>query len=353
MEETLTGHSTVTAVDLFCGAGGLANGLQQAGVNVVAGIDLDPDCAFPFTHNNSADFHLQDIRTVTGDDLRAMWEPYDTPKLLAGCAPCQPFSTLRQAGPKEKDAKWNLLSEFGRLINESNPEFVTMENVPGLVRTEIFSRFVSNLVDCGYSVHHRVVHLPDYGLPQHRKRLVLVASRVAEVQVPDGTHTPENYVTVKDAIGSLSPIQHGEQSVSDPMHRTQTLSDLNLKRIQSSVAGGTWRDWPEELQLACHKKDSGKYYASVYGRMPWDAPSPTITTQFYIYGTGRFGHPEQDRAISLREGAVLQGFPKDYEFVARGDRYTINRIGRLIGNAVPPILGYTIGKAVIDAADSA
>ncbi|UPK62845.1 DNA cytosine methyltransferase [Rhodococcus pyridinivorans] len=348
----MTSEGSVTAIDLFCGAGGLASGLRQAGVNVVAGIDVDPDCAFPFTHNNSAEFHLEDIRDITGDDLNSMWESYNGPKLLAGCAPCQPFSTLRQAGLKEKDAKWNLLGEFSRLISESNPEFVTMENVPGLVKTDVFSKFVSNMADQGYSVNYRVVHLPEYGLPQLRKRLVLVASRIAEIHVPDGTHTPECYVTVKEAIGSIPPLEHGQQSPSDPMHRTQALSEMNLKRIRASIPGGTWREWPEELQLDCHKRDTGKYYASVYGRMLWDAPSPTITTQFYIYGTGRFGHPDQDRAISLREGATLQGFPIDYAFVPQGMPYTINKIGRLIGNAVPPVLGRIIGETVLKAARS-
>ncbi|MGG7104765.1 DNA cytosine methyltransferase [Rhodococcus sp. 24CO] len=340
---------SVRAIDLFCGAGGLACGLQRSGVDVIAGIDVDPDCQFPFSTNNSADFYLRDIRTISGDELKKMWGRGDSLKVLAGCAPCQPFSKLRQAGKKSKDEKWNLLREFGRLVDETRPDFVTMENVPGLASTDVFSNFVSELIANGYHVDHRVVHLPDYGLPQHRKRLVLLASRTGEIQVPRGTHSAADYVTVKDAIGSIEPIVHGQQSRSDPMHRTQALSEKNLHRIRSSNPGGTWREWPEELQLACHKKDTGKYYASVYGRMEWDSPSPTITTQFYNYGTGRFGHPEQDRAISLREGSVLQGFPPEYQFVPAGERITIDRIGRLIGNAVPPILGTVIGKSIMRA----
>ncbi|NNH75877.1 DNA cytosine methyltransferase [Nocardia uniformis] len=340
----LSGDGSVTAVDLFCGAGGLTHGLQQAGVNVVAGVDIDPDCDFPFSHNNSAKFHLRDIRTVGGEEIKKMWGESGSHRLLAGCAPCQPFSTLRKAGQKNADLKWNLLSEFGRLVDETKPEFVTMENVPGLIRTEIFGKFVSRLIETGYRVDHRVVYLPDYGLPQHRKRLVLLASRIGEIHVPDGTHTSDQYVTVKDVIRSIPPIPHGGRSRTDPMHRTQALSELNLKRIRASAPGGTWRDWPENLQLDCHKKDTGKYYASVYGRMLWDSPSPTVTTQFYNYGTGRFGHPEQDRAISLREGAVLQGFPVNYAFAPHDDSFPINRIGRLIGNAVPPVLGRIIGE---------
>ncbi|MFE3023215.1 DNA cytosine methyltransferase [Nocardia tengchongensis] len=343
----LSGNGSVTAIDLFCGAGGLAHGLQQAGVDVVAGIDIDPDCAFPFTHNNSAEFLLRDIRTVNGDELEQLWGKTGSPRLLAGCAPCQPFSTLRKSSKTNRDSKWDLLGEFGRLVSETKPEFITMENVPGLVRTEIFGRFLSSLTNNGYTVDHRIAYLPDYGLPQHRKRLVLLASRIGDINVPSGTHTPAQYVTVEEAIRSVPPIKHGERSHIDPMHRTQALSDMNLKRIRASKPGGTWRDWPESLQLECHKRDTGKYYASVYGRMSWNSPSPTITTQFYNYGTGRFGHPEQDRSISLREGAILQGFPVDYAFTRSKESYPINRIGRLIGNAVPPVLGRVIGERIL------
>ncbi|TQC47396.1 DNA cytosine methyltransferase [Rhodococcus sp. WS4] len=345
----MTDHGSVSAIDLFCGAGGLAYGLQRSGVDVVAGIDVDPDCQYPFTTNNSADFYLRDIRSVSGEELTKIWGSGDGLKVLAGCAPCQPFSTLRQAGKKNKDEKWNLLREFGRLVDETGPEFITMENVPGLARTDVFSDFVSGLTANGYLVDHQVVFLPNYGLPQHRKRLVLVASRIGQIQVPKGTHTPDTYATVKDVIGEIEPIIHGQQSTSDPVHRTQALSERNLQRIRSSSPGGTWREWPKELQLACHKKETGKYYASVYGRMEWDSPSPTITTQFYNYGTGRFGHPEQDRAISLREGSALQGFPLDYKFVPSGERITIDKIGRLIGNAVPPVLGTVIGESIMSA----
>ncbi|MFD6894102.1 DNA cytosine methyltransferase [Rhodococcus sp. NPDC060086] len=345
----MTKSSPVSAIDLFCGAGGLACGLQQAGVKVVAGIDVDPDCQFPFSTNNSAEFHLRDIRTVTGNELKEMWGPDDSLKLLAGCAPCQPFSKLRQSGKNSKDDKWNLLREFGRLVDEAEPQIVTMENVPGLARTDIFVDFLAKLISNGYLVDHRIVFLPDYGLPQHRKRLVLIASRAGTINVPTGTHDSNQYATVKDTIGSIEPLIHGEQSLTDPMHRAQSLSERNMLRIRCSTPGGTWREWPVELQLACHKKESGKYYSSVYGRMDWNSPSPTITTQFYNYGTGRFGHPEQDRAISLREGSMLQGFPLNYRFYPDGERVAIDKIGRLIGNAVPPVLGKVIGQAIMAA----
>jgi DNA (cytosine-5)-methyltransferase 1 len=148
------------------------------------------------------------------------------------------------------------------------------------------------------------------------------------------------------AIGHLPELEAGKVSSVDVLHYSSSLSPLNLRRIRASRPGGTWRDWDRELVAACHRKKKGKTYPSVYGRMAWDSPSPTITTQFFGFGNGRFGHPEQNRAISLREGAVLQTFPCDYQFVEPGGVYRFKTIGRLIGNAVPVRLGEVIGKSI-------
>ena len=156
----------------------------------------------------------------------------------------------------------------------------------------------------------------------------------------------EHYPTVRQAIGNLSALKDGEQDANDLLHRACRLSPTNLKRIRQSTPGGTWRDWDEELQLECHNKESGKTYPSVYGRMSWDEPSPTITTQFYGYGNGRFGHPEQDRALSLREGAILQSFPPDYVFIDNDHPSNRREIGIHIGNAVPVELGRAIGISI-------
>lgn len=153
-------------------------------------------------------------------------------------------------------------------------------------------------------------------------------------------------VTVRQVIGNLPPIAAGEKNYSDNLHVTATLSDINIQRIQHSIPGGTWRDWPESLVLDCHKKDSGQTYSAVYGRMRWDDVAPTITTQFIGYGTGRFGHPEQDRALTLREGAMLQTFPRGYSFVPQGETVVLKNIARHIGNAVPPRLGEVIGLSI-------
>lgn len=154
-------------------------------------------------------------------------------------------------------------------------------------------------------------------------------------------------LTVKDAIGGLPRIAAGEKSADDPLHASAGLGAINLKRIRASTPGGTWRDWPKGLRASCHRRSTGKTYPSVYGRMEWDKPAPTMTTQCYGFGNGRFGHPEQDRAISLREAAIIQSFPKEYSFLAGGEEVTFERLGTLIGNAVPPKLGEAIGRSIL------
>jgi DNA (cytosine-5)-methyltransferase 1 len=185
-------------------------------------------------------------------------------------------------------------------------------------------------------------------LPQSRKRLVLLASRLGDISLLSPAKLNVKLQTVKDAISKLPPIRAGEIHANDPLHQSATLSKLNNLRIKKSRPGGTWKDWPKELVAECHKKNSGKTYVGVYARMEWDKPSPTMTTQFFGFGNGRFGHPEQDRAISLREGAIFQGFPIDYKFIQDGEPISKGKIGKMIGNAVPVKLGEVIGKSIIE-----
>ena len=191
-----------------------------------------------------------------------------------------------------------------------------------------------------------VVYCPDYGISQTRRRFVLLASLLGEIELIPATHD-RNTVTLRTIIGDLPHIKAGEIDNTDALHRASKLSDLNLKRIRASQPGGTWRDWPKELRCACHQKETGKTYASVYGRLSWDQIGPTITTQFYCYGTGRHGHPDQDRALSLREGAMLQSFPAWYRFIDPNRQFSYRDIGRHIGNAVPVRLGEIIGESII------
>ena len=257
-------------------------------------------------------------------------------KVLAGCAPCQPFSTYSfRYGSNSEDHRWNLLKSFARIIRGVEPDVVSMENVPLLVRHQPFIYLLKILEKMKYQYDFRKVPCEVYGVPQKRTRLVLFASRMGKIDLIPPSHDPDDLITVRDSIGNLEKINAGECSVGDPIHKAQKLSPLNKKRIINSKPGGTWRDWDDQYICPCHKKKTGTSYDCVYGRMSWDLPSPTITTQFFNYGSGRFGHPEQDRAISLREGANLQSFPSDYIFVDPNDAVFFKETAIHIGNAVP------------------
>jgi DNA (cytosine-5)-methyltransferase 1 len=334
-----------SVVDLFCGAGGLSYGFKSEALNVAAGIDIDEACRFPYEENNGAPFLRKDVGKLTASDLDGLFAP-NTVRILVGCAPCQPFSTYNQ---KNENPDWKLLEAFGDLIDAARPDIVSMENVPRLLAFrggKIFDAFVEKLRAADYHVVWGVLYGPDFGLAQTRSRLVLLASMLGPIAMPVPTHDLKKHRTVKDEIGELPALTHGEIDEHDSLHRASRLSPTNAKRIASAKPGGTWRDWEPDLVASCHKVDTGKGYSSVYGRMTWSAPSPTITTQFYGFGNGRFGHPEQDRALSLREGALLQGFPRDYQFAAPGERIHFKKIGRMIGNAVPVTLASAIARAV-------
>lgn len=339
-----------TAVDIFCGAGGLTRGLLDAGISVAAGYDVDEDCQFPYEHNNpGTEFKKISVADLKTETLAAHY-PVGHVRILVGCAPCQTFSKYTQGLDNDDDPKWKLLDEFARLVCELKPDIVSMENVPELQRHAIFDRFLDTLTAEGFHFtqerEKQIVYCPDYGIPQHRRRLVIIASKLGPIEVIRATHSPKKRRKVRDALGGLPSLVAGEIDRDDPLHRACRLSPLNLRRIQHSKPGGTWRDWPRRLIATCHKDETGKSYPSVYGRMEWDKPSPTVTTEFFGFGNGRFGHPEQDRAISLREGAILQSFPKTYQFVKPGSKYCFKTIGRLIGNAVPVRLGKVVGMTI-------
>lgn len=343
-------QTDIVGVDLFCGAGGLTSGLMESGIPIVAGIDLDHRCKYAYEHNNpGARFIASDVSSIRGSDLEALY-PEGSVRLLAGCAPCQPFSKLTNGKGKHKS--WNMLDHFGRLIDELSPELVTMENVPEVADRgkDVLKSFFEVLERNGFAIDSKVVDCDEYGVPQRRRRFVLLASRVGAIRIPKGFYSGSvKRKTVKDAIGWLPYLTSGETHWSDPLHCASDLSPLNQKRIEATpLNGGTWRDWPEELRLECHKKDSGRSFGSVYGRMKWDEPGPTMTTLCTGLGNGRFGHPEQDRAISLREAALIQSFPKRYRFAPPGEQVNRSAVSRMIGNAVPPRLAFSLGKALIN-----
>ena len=336
----------VSAVDLFCGVGGLTHGLLKEGISVCAGVDIDPKCQYPYEKNNACLFIEEDVAKLSGLEV-ASYFPENHTKILVGCAPCQPFSTYTRGKKERKLHKWGLLSAFSRIIREADPDIVSMENVPQLEKEVIFKRFVVNLRSQGYFVTYSNVNCWTYGVPQTRTRLVLFASKYGEISLVTPTHSPSRRRTVRQAIGRLEPIKAGGISMLDALHRASALSPRNLRRIKASKPGGTWRDWTDDLIADCHRAETGETYPGVYGRMAWDGPGPTVTTQCHGFGNGRFGHPEQNRAISLREAALLQTFPRRYRFAAPDDPITFHHLGRLIGNAVPVRLGRIIGRTIL------
>lgn len=287
--------SRPATVDLFCGAGGLSYGMKEAGMNIVAGIDVDPACRHPFETNVEAPFHERDLTDVSASFVASLF-PEKGARVLAGCAPCQPFSTYTQ-GQDTENEQWSLVDKFGELAAELQTDVVTMENVPRLTAHPVFEEFLSVLRDADYRCTHRVVRCASYGVPQTRSRLVLLASRLGDIDLVAPTHSDGCVATVRDTIGHLESIPAGGVGGSDPLHKASGLSEKNLERIRAAKAGGTWRDWDESLRAPCHNKPTGRTYPGVYGRMEWDRPGPTITTQFHGFGNGRFGHPDQDRAI--------------------------------------------------------
>ena len=328
------------ALDFFCGAGGLTRGLCDAGIDVVAGYDKDASCKDTYKQNNrGTEFFSCDIRELMVDDL-------DLSKgsdwLFAACAPCQPFSRQRRARVPHADA--TLLTHIGRLIAGANPKWVLIENVPGMARVAGFStfrRFLKVLSKNAYRHTYRILDAMHYGVPQTRRRLVLLAGHEVVPSLPTATHA-SGRCTVREAIGRFPAIEAGETNNLVPNHTAARIMERNLERLRHTpVNGGDRRSWPDDLALDCHRKTSG--YTDVYGRMAWERPAPTLTARCNSMSNGRFGHPEQNRAISLREAAAIQTFPDDYVFHG-----TSSHIAKQIGNAVPVEFAAALGRHILD-----
>jgi len=333
----------IAVVDFFSGCGGTALGFRDAGLSIVAAVDNDPNAANTYRHNfPEATFIERDIRDVSAREIKKTI-PSDVPLLLSGCAPCQPFSKQNRARDGD-DPRRFLLAEFQRFVVALRPDFVVVENVPGLQKIGDegpFRDFLRVLAGRGYDIFCHVLAAQQFGVPQVRRRLLLVASLRTSAPVPQPTHGPgfHRLTTVRDLIGDLPPIAAGETDLNDPDHAAMSLSPLNLKRIMATIEGKGRESWRKELLLECHQGHDG--HSDVYGRLAWDKPAAAITTRCLSYSNGRFGHPEQHRAISLREAACLQTFPRWFRFSG-----TLTSRGRQVGNAVPPILAQQVGKAI-------
>ena len=341
----------MNVIDFFSGCGGASKGLEQAGFNISLGIDFEPNAAETYTANfPNAQFILDDVRNITVEDIvTKVPNITEEPLLICTCAPCQPFSNQNNK-KSDTDNRRTLLDETHRFILAFNPEYILLENVPGMQNVDAniegpFCRFLSFLSKNGYQHLKFIAKSEEYGVPQKRKRLVLLASRLGRIEEPEKTHGVNGipYVTVRDAIFMLPPLRAGEVSSEDPVHRCSNLDSINLERISLTPEGGDRRNWPSRLVNRAHKDYDGHY--DTYGRMSWDRPSPTLTTRCNGYSNGRFGHPDvnQNRPISMREAANLQTFPSDYIFSG-----TITSMARQIGNAVPCELARNFGLAILN-----
>ena len=334
----------IHAVDLFCGIGGLTHGLSLSGIKIKAGLDIDASCRYAYEANNrGARFLAADIQQVGFEDIAPYYRGTDV-TAMACCAPCQPFSAHVRKTPGPKADSYALVSAFARLIKEGSPDLISMENVPDLAKHRTFDDLLKTLDALGYRFEYDILSCVAYGIPQKRKRLVLLASKLGGIALPGPTGET---TTVADVIQDLPPIDDGQASKGDPCQVTLALSKQNHRRIRRSKPGGSWRDWDDDMINPCHRK---AYYPASYGRMRWDAPAPTITTQFCYYSTGRFGHPEQRRVISVREAALLQTFPRKYKFSEGCKPFVIHKVARQIGNAVPVKLAQAIGQSLMEGA---
>lgn len=340
---------TIRVFDFFAGCGGTSCGLQQAGFEIVFAVDNDPVAVNSFRANfPKAHAVVEDIQNLNPQSLTEIIGHRDTPLLFCGCAPCQPFSKQNN-NKKINDPRIDLLSEYSRFVKYWRPEFILIENVPGIQKSAEngpLSSFQRLLKKHDYVFDVNVLASSSYGVPQKRERLVLLASNQGKVRLPKPTHgTMEGqkpYSTVSDWISGLPALQAGQVSRKDPDHRAASLSEINLKRIKATPEGGGRNSWPKNLWLECHKNHTG--HSDVYGRLHRKKLASGLTTRCISLSNGRFGHPTQNRAISVREAACLQTFPREYTF-----RGSLAAKAKQVGNAVPPLFAKRLGESIANA----
>lgn len=333
-----------TVVDLFAGAGGLSLGLARAGCNVVAAVEIDVEISKSYRANHPG-VHLmvEDIRHISGKNILKQ-TGISSVDIVAGCPPCQGFSKLTDKLHRN-DKRNRLLFEMARLVEELRPRICMMENVSGLARRglPLLRQFERRLEDAGYLITRGVLQMADYGVPQSRKRLVLLAGRGFRIELPAPTHSrnPDSdsnllpWVTVQEALrGHAEPVPFSTADTRGGPRRvnwnvTRDLKPISIERLRSLSTGANRYSLPKTLRPPCHKHSRG--FSNVYGRMAWDTVSPTITSGCLTLSSGRFGHPEKDRTISIREAATLQTFPKSFRFATN----IVYKACQMVGNALP------------------
>ena len=345
---------TLSAIEIFAGGGGLAVGLRDGGFNTVAAVEIDPAAVATFKANHkNVHVYQQDVRTVSGATLLKLAK--GNLDMLAACPPCQGFSSLTSKW-KRADPRNSLVSEVARLAEEMLPQSLMIENVPGLVDKGcvLFNDLISRLERIGYICNWNVLQVADYGVPQKRRRLVLLAGRGFKIDMPIATHSRTGeggrpkWRTVREALSVICSEPRtlvemrglgGPQAMN--WHIVRVLSPINIERLRHAKAGEIWKSIPESVRPKCHQNGYDGF-TNVYGRMQWDEPSVTITAGCTTLSKGRFGHPEKDRTISLREAALLQTFPLDYHF----DTNHFERACEIVGNALPCHFATVVAKQV-------
>jgi DNA (cytosine-5)-methyltransferase 1 len=341
----------IKAVDFFCGGGGMSYGMQKSGIQVLAGIDYEENCRATYEANiKKAKFIKADVFELKEKELENTLnlKRNDDELLLIGCSPCQFWSIINTDKKKSQKSK-NLLVQFERFVKYFNPGYVVVENVPGVLRKQGESgleKFIKGLKKNGYKVHFDIHNIAEYQVPQNRKRFTLIANRITDEELEPIKSNKK--LTVRDVIGEhngFSRIKAGHKDESDFNHSVPNVSELTLRRLKKVKKDGgnrlSFANDPE-LQLDCFiGRDTS--FKDTFGRLWWDKPSPTITTKFFSVSNGRFVHPEENRALSIREGATLQSFPKNYKFIGT----SMGSLARLIGNAVPPEYAKRVGQAII------
>ena len=338
----------IKAIDFFCGAGGLTRGLLNSGIKVLAGVDNDERLQETYTYNNKPSrFINTDINKIKISELREELgiQTGDT-TLYAACTPCQPFSTLSRL--KDREGKKTLLLTFARIVEECPPDFILVENVPGLNNAcgkEIYEEFLKVLKKCKFSEDADLLDAKHFGVPQTRKRFILLASKQDSISLPVPQKDPNQFATVRECIEKYPAIADGEESKAYPNHVARKLQPHHSRIVKVVPKdGGSRRDVVDtSILLKCHQEKPNAH-KDVFGRMAWNAPGPTLTCRCVDIYCGRFTHPQQNRGISLREAAALQTFEDDYEFFGT----SIAGIARQIGNAVPVRLAEQLGKSIID-----
>ena len=322
------------SIDLFSGCGGLTEGMHQAKFKTKFAFEINEIASQTFKLNHKQTKVItKDIRTVSLDEIKSELKG-ETIHLLAGCPPCQGFSSIRRLNRVEpvEDDRNNLINEYVRFIEELQPYTFMMENVPALIHYDLFLKAVNHLREIGYHwIDYKVVNVKDYGVPQSRKRLVMVGSRLGEIHVAPPVNEKK---TVREMIGNLPLPSESD----DPIHKMfPTHTQEVQKRIELTPSnGGSRKDLPAQYKLKCHDKENVGFN-DVYGRLRWDDYSTTMTGGCLNPSKGRFLHPEQHRNISAREAALLQSFPIDYKFPIDAPR---TNIALMIGNALPPKFSY-------------